>query len=45
MANVTWNNGKNKLIEGLVASLAILEKRVKELEEDTRQQKTQKFKT
>jgi len=31
---VTWNNGKNKLIEGLVASLAILEKRVKELEED-----------
>ena len=34
MANVTWNNGKNKLIKGLVASLAILEKRIKELEEE-----------
>ena len=34
MTNVTCNNGKNKLIEGLVASLEILEKKVKELEDD-----------
>jgi hypothetical protein len=34
MTNVTWNYGKNKLIGGPVASLAILEKQVKELEDD-----------
>jgi hypothetical protein len=34
MTNVTWNNGRNKLNEGLVASLSILEKKVEELEDD-----------